>query len=90
MTPYEKFKVIFQKWFRFSSNAIGYNIFDKNFKITILTVGTILYVSSVTVFCIYTMIAFNAEIAWKGASVLSMGLQVICHPIIWVEKSPFC
>lgn len=76
MTPYQKFQRIFEKWLRFCSHSIGYNILDKNFKIGIHTSITVLLVISILVLCIYTMCAFDAETSWKGASVLSVALQV--------------
>lgn len=82
MTPHQKFQTIFEKWFRFTSVSIGYNILDKDFQFTPLTGITVTLVTSVLVFCLYTMFAFDSETGWKGASFVSLALQVRFYNLI--------
>lgn len=81
MAPYQKFQIIFNKWFRITSNSIGYNILDKNFKFGIHSGCTVAVIVSILVFCIYTMSAFDTVMQWKGSSVLSLAVQVSVRSI---------
>ncbi|XP_031627139.1 putative odorant receptor 83c [Contarinia nasturtii] len=75
ITPYQKFKVIFEKWIRFTSISIGLNILDKDFTFKIQNLFIIAMVSSVDLLAIYTMFAFDTEMFWKAATCLSLGSQ---------------
>lgn len=77
MTPFEKFQIIFEKWFRFASTSIGHNILDKNYKPNLLTGSIFTLICLSVVFCFYTVFAFDSETAWKGATFLSLALQVL-------------
>lgn len=76
MTPYQKFLLIFEKWFHFTSVSIGHDIFDKNFRIRAHTIATVVFITSQILFCSYTMLAFDIETALKTTTVLSLALQV--------------
>lgn len=70
MTPYQKFKTIFEKVFRFTSTPVGLNILSPEFSLGFFTFFIIGLVSSVDLFSIYTMIAFDVEMFWKAATCL--------------------
>lgn len=75
MTPYQRFQLIFKKWFPFTSNSIGLNILDKDFKFY-HSIFVALLALSVLVFSLYTMLAFDVELFLKAPSILGLGLQV--------------
>lgn len=82
MTPYEKFQIIFEKWLRFASKSVGHDILDKNFRPNLLTGMMFTLICLSVVFCFYTVLAFDSETAWKGATFLSLALQVIFSEIV--------
>lgn len=76
MSPYQTFTVVFQKWLKKFSKLIGYDILDIHFKISIMTISTVMVVCSIIVFCIYTILAHDTESALKCSSIMSVGVQV--------------
>lgn len=76
LTPYQRLRIIFEKWFRFTSTSIGLNVLDKDFKFSLPTVLIVLLASSVVVFSAYSMFAFDMEMFFKATTVFSLGSQV--------------
>lgn len=76
MTPYQRLRIIFEKWFRFTSTAIGLNVLDKDFKLSLPTFLIFLLAISTVIFSVYTMFSFDVEMFFKATTCLSLGLQV--------------
>ncbi|XP_055296843.1 odorant receptor 67d-like [Sitodiplosis mosellana] len=75
MTPYQRFQLIFEKWFQFTSTAIGLNILDKDFQFSLASLFIVTLVTSVLISSVYTMFAFDTEAFFKGTTCFSLGLQ---------------
>lgn len=83
MKPYQRFQTIFKEWFEVTSNSIGLNILNKDFKLGIHTGFTVSFIASIFVFCVYTICSTESEMQLKSASCLSLASQVKNLGFFW-------
>lgn len=76
MKSYEIFQTVFYKWIKSCAAVLACDILDENFKISLHTINTVIWVFSVMAFTLYTAYVYDFEMALKACTVFSLALQV--------------
>lgn len=76
MKPYELFAKVFHKWIKSCSAILGYDILDENYKVSFVTINTIVGIISIPLFSVYTAMAYDFDVALKASSLFSLAWQV--------------